>query len=176
MKPNKEAGVVLGVICALTLAGCDTMNHPSQSSATSYNSTYDNSGYGSANQNYRDNQPIIYSGYGVVQSIELVRQSSQGDQDGVGLGAIAGAVVGGVVGHQVGAGSGNTAATIIGAVGGAYLGNELENRQQQQITETYRVTVHMENRTTQTLLLSNNNPGFRAGDRVRISNGVMERY
>ncbi|WP_372597855.1 glycine zipper 2TM domain-containing protein [Amphritea sp.] len=176
MKPNKEAGVVFGVICALTLAGCDTMNHPSQSSATSYNSTYDNSGYGSANQNYRDNQPIIYSGYGVVQSIELVRQSSQGDQDGVGLGAIAGAVVGGVVGHQVGAGSGNTAATIIGAVGGAYLGNELENRQQQQITETYRVTVHMENRTTQTLLLSNNNPGFRAGDRVRISNGVMERY
>lgn len=171
MKPNKEAGFVLGVICALILAGCDTMNRPS-----SNNSTYDNSSYGSANQDYRDNQPIIYSGYGVVQSIELVRQSSQGDQGGVGLGAIAGAVVGGVVGHQVGAGSGNTAATIIGAVGGAYLGNELENRQQQQITEAYRVTVHMENRTTQTLLLSNNNPGFRAGDRVRISNGVMERY
>jgi len=176
MNRIKSTGTVVGLICALMLAGCDTMNAPSRSSGTYNNGTYDNSGYGSTNQY---NQPTIYSGYGIVQSIELVRQDSQDNQgiggSGVGLGAVAGAVVGGVVGHQVGSGSGNTAATIIGAVGGAYLGNELENRQQQQYTEAYRVTVRMENRTTQTLLLSNN-PGFRVGDRVRISNGVMERY
>ncbi|SEG88699.1 glycine zipper 2TM domain-containing protein [Marinobacterium lutimaris] len=176
MQPFNRAGAAVGLICALTLAGCETMSRPSHSSgnysSSSYNSNYDDSRYGYRNQN---NQPTIYSGYGVVQAIELVRQGSQGDQGGVGLGAIAGAVVGGVVGHQVGKGRGNTAATIIGAVGGAYLGNELENRQQQQITEAYRVTVRMENRTTQTLLLSNN-PGFRVGDRVNISNGVMERY
>lgn len=176
MKRIKVAGAVLGLICALMLSGCDTMNRPSQSSGTN-NSTYDSSRYGSTSQN---DQPTIYSGYGVVQSIEFVRQDNQGNQgiggSGVGLGAIAGAVVGGVVGHQVGSGSGNTAATIVGVVGGAYLGNELENRQQQQITEAYRVTVRMENQTTQTLLLNNNNPGFRAGDRVRISNGVIERY
>jgi outer membrane lipoprotein SlyB len=76
----------------------------------------------------------------------------------------------------VGSGSGSTAATIIGAAGGAYIGHELENRPQQQTADVFSVRVRMENGSTQTLLLSNNNPGFRVGDRVRISNGVMERY
>jgi outer membrane lipoprotein SlyB len=162
MKMMNGLGLVLGLMAVLMLGGCETRNYPSQASDYSTG-------------NYRTgDQPTIYSGYGVVQSIELVRQDSGGS--GVGMGTIAGAVVGGVVGSQVGSGSGSTAATIIGAAGGAYIGHELENRPQQQTADVFSVRVRMENGSTQTLLLSNNNPGFRVGDRVRISNGVMERY
>ncbi|MBY4675014.1 glycine zipper 2TM domain-containing protein [Marinobacterium arenosum] len=166
MKLMYGLGSVLGLMTVLILGGCETMHNPSNRSDYG-TSDYRSSDYGSGNQ-------TIYSGYGVVQSIELVRQESSGS--GVGVGTIAGAVVGGVVGSQVGSGRGSTAAAIIGAAGGAYLGHELENRQQTQTADIYRVRVRMENGHTQTLLLSNNNPGFRVGDRVRISDGVMERY
>ncbi|NVK40997.1 MAG: glycine zipper 2TM domain-containing protein [Oceanospirillaceae bacterium] len=149
------------------LGGCETLNTPS------YRSDSGTSGYRSSDYG-RGNQTINYSGYGVIQSIEGERQVGGGS--GVGMGTIAGAVVGGVVGSQVGSGRGSTAATIVGAAGGAYIGHELENRQRQQTAEVYRIRVRMENGSTQTLLLSDNNPGFRVGDRVRISNGVMERY
>ena len=49
----------------------------------------------------------IYTGYGVVQAVELVKL----DRSGLGVGTLAGAVVGGLVGSQVGSGSGKTAAT-----------------------------------------------------------------
>ncbi|MFC6672113.1 glycine zipper 2TM domain-containing protein [Marinobacterium aestuariivivens] len=170
MKLRYGFGSVLALITVLMLGGCETLNNPSYRS-DSGTSDYRSSDYGNGYQT------TIYSGYGVIQSIELVRQDS-GDSggSGVGMGTIAGAVVGGVVGSQVGSGSGSTAATIIGAAGGAYIGHELENRPQEQTAEVFRVRVRMENGSMQTLLLSNNNPGFRVGDRVRISNGVMERY
>lgn len=167
MKLRYGFGSALALMTVLMLGGCETLNNPS------YRSDYGTSD-GRSSDYGRGNQTTIYSGYGVIQSIELVRQDSGGS--GVGLGTIAGAVVGGVVGSQVGSGSGSTAATIIGAAGGAYVGHELENRPQQQTADVFSVRVRMENGSTQTLLLSNNNPGFRVGDRVRISNGVMERY
>jgi outer membrane lipoprotein SlyB len=117
----------------------------------------------------------INSGYGVVQSIELVKQSDNGIAgSGIGLGTIAGAVVGGVVGNQVGSGRGNTAATVIGAAGGAYIGHELENRQQQK-PDAYKVTVRLEDGSYQALTQSTN-ADLRVGDRVRMENGVLRRY
>jgi outer membrane lipoprotein SlyB len=182
MKLMYGIGSGLALLTVLMLGGCEAMNSPSNSSVygTSDNrSDYDTSDYRSPDyreSEYGNRNQTIYSGYGVVQSIELVRQESSGNGgDGVGIGTIAGAVVGGVVGNQVGSGSGNTAATIIGAAGGAYVGHQLENRQQTQTADAYSVRVRMENGSTQTLLL-NNNPNLRAGDRVRISNGVIERY
>ncbi|WP_020680867.1 glycine zipper 2TM domain-containing protein [Marinobacterium rhizophilum] len=184
MKLMYGFGSALALLAVLMLGGCETMNNRSNSSGygTSDNrSDYGRTDYRSSDNRSSDygadNQTTIYSGYGVVQSIELVRQeSSANGSGGVGMGTIAGAVVGGVVGSQVGSGRGSTAATIIGAAGGAYIGHELENRQQtQQVTDVYSVRVRMENGVTQTLLLSNN-PDLRVGDRVRISNGVMERY
>lgn len=153
IKTMNKFGSVLGIIAILTPGAC----------ATEY--TPPNTPYGGIAR-----PGIAYSGYGVVQSVELVKQ----DNNGAGLGTIAGAVVGGVVGNQVGAGRGNTAATVIGAAGGAYIGHELENRQQQN-AEAYKITVRMENGSYQTLMYSTN-PGFRVGDRVRFENSVLQRY
>ncbi|MDO8466518.1 MAG: glycine zipper 2TM domain-containing protein, partial [Gallionella sp.] len=143
-----------------TLGACADMNSPSSSGATYPQST---------------NSGGVYSGYGVVQSIELVRQGSAGiGGSGIGAGTIAGAVVGGILGNQVGGGQGKTAATVIGAAGGAYAGHELEKRSQQQ-SDAYKFTIRMQDGSYQTLTQTTN-PDIRVGDRVRIDNGVARRY
>lgn len=156
-------GSVLGLSAVLALGGCGTTNPPANPYGTG--STYPQSTYSDG----------IRSGYGVVQSIELVRQDSAGiGGTGIGLGTIAGAVVGGVVGSQVGKGDGSTAATVIGAAGGAYAGHELEKRSRQQ-TDAYKFTIRMNDGSYQTLMQSTN-PDIRVGDRVQIDNGVVRRY
>ena len=116
----------------------------------------------------------IYSGYGRVESIDSAPQDNQGvGGTGIGLGSVAGAVIGGVAGRQVGSGSGNTAATIAGAAGGAYIGHQLEKRKQAE--NAYRITVRMENGDYQTLIQPSIGD-LRVGDRVRIDNGVLQRY
>lgn len=142
------------------LAGCETMNQPGYG--------YDQASTYRQSSNSRDS----YSMYGIVHSIELVRQERAGST--IGLGTLAGAVVGGIVGNQIGSGKGNTAATVVGAAGGAYVGHELENRNQQQ-ADAYRVTVRMENGSNQTLM-QDMSGDIRVGDRVRIENGVARRY
>lgn len=158
MKSLNTLGTLLGAIAILGLAGCSSMNTaPVQSS-----SEVTRSGN-------------VYSGYGVVQSIELVQHEKSGiGGSGIGLGTIAGAVIGGVVGNQIGGGSGKTVATVVGAAGGGYVGHEIENRQQ-QTEDTYKITVRMDDGSHQSLLQSTNS-GFRVGDRVRFNNGVLERY
>lgn len=114
-----------------------------------------------------------YPLYGVVKSIERVRQQNQGiGGSGIGLGTIAGAVVGGIVGNQIGAGTGITVATVAGAAGGAYVGHEIEGRQQ---NDAYRITVRLEDGATQ-VLTQNSDSGLRVGDRVRLDNGGIQRY
>lgn len=167
MKTMNKFGAMVGAVAVLTLGGCATTSDPFNTStpATHYPETV--------------NTGNAYSGYGVVQSIDLVQQGNTARTGiggtGIGIGAIAGAVVGGVLGNQVGSGTGNTVATVAGAAGGAYIGNELENRQQKQTVDVYRFTVRMENGSYQTLTQSTNT-GFRVGDRVRIDNGSMQRY
>ena len=167
MTTMNKFGAVLGVVGVLTLGGCETMSDPFNTSSpgTAYPGTV--------------NSGNAYSGYGVVQAIDLV-QGNTGNTgiggSGIGIGTIAGAVIGGVLGHQVGSGRGNTVATVAGAAGGAYVGHELENRQQQQRTaDVYRFTVRMEGGSYQTLT-QNTNGGFRVGDRVRIDNGYLQPY
>ena len=119
--------------------------------------------------------PSAYTGYGVVQSIELVRQEAAGiGGSGIGVGAVAGAVVGGILGNQVGGGSGKTVATVLGAAGGAYAGNEMEKRNKAQV-DAYKVTIRMSNGAYQTLTQPVTND-IRVGDRVRIDGGVAKRY
>ena len=116
----------------------------------------------------------VYSQYGVVQSIELVRQDVA--HNNIGAGTIAGAVVGGILGHQVGGGSGNTAATVLGAAGGAYVGNRLEkNNQGTQSVDAYKISIRMNNGTYQTITQTSD-ADIRVGDRVQIDNGVARRY
>lgn len=147
---------MLGLIAILALGACSTPNAPPNTSNTGVT---------------RSNNPQ----YGVVQSIELVKQDNSGIVgSGIGVGTIVGAVVGGVVGNQVGGGRGKTAATVIGAAGGAYAGHELENRQQQK-ADAYKITVRMEDGAYQTLT-QDTDTRLRVGDRVRIENGVLQRY
>lgn len=164
MKTMHKFGAVLGVVGVLTLGGCETMNDPYRSSSpgTSYPGPV--------------NSGNAYSGYGVVQSIDLVQQGNTGiGGSGVGIGTIAGAVIGGVLGNQVGSGTGRTVATVAGAAGGAYVGHELENRQQQRTADVYRFTIRMDSGSYQTLT-QNTSTGFRVGDRVRLDNGYLQRY
>lgn len=153
----------IGFATALTLGACANME--TQGDAYRSGSEYPQPIYSSG----------AYSGYGVVQSIDLVRQDNAGiGGSGIGAGTIAGAVVGGIIGNQVGAGQGKTAATVIGAAGGAYAGHELEKRNQQQ-SDAYKFTIRMNDGHYQTVTQSTNDD-IRVGDRVRVDNGVARRY
>lgn len=140
MAAMNRFGSVIGLFIVLTLGACGTVGYP----------TTDNTS----------------SGYGVVQSIELVKQ---GDSS-MGVGTIAGGVVGGVLGSQVGSGTGQTAATIGGAAAGAYIGHQMEKGK----GDVYKFTIRMDNGTYQTLTQSTST-NFRVGDRVRIENGILSR-
>lgn len=157
MKTMNKVGSVLGLAALLALGGCETMTPANNSNA---GTGYPQSNYGGG----------AYTGYGVVQSIDLVRQG----HSGIGAGAVVGAVVGGILGHQVGSGQGNTAATVLGAAGGAYAGNELEKRNQPQ-ADAYQFTIRMHDGSYQTVTQTSIDD-IRVGDRVRIDNGVVRRY
>lgn len=158
MTTMNRFGAVLALAGLMALGGCETMSNPNaaSSSGTAYPAN-------------------VYSGYGVVQSIELVKQGSGGiGGSGIGIGTIAGGVIGGVLGSQVGQGRGQTAAAIGGAAAGAYAGHELEKRQQ-QTADAYKFTIRMDDGAYQTLTQSTSD-NLRVGDRVKIENGVMQRY
>ncbi len=103
---------------------------------------------------------------GVVESTRAISTAAQGS----GVGAVGGAVVGGVLGHQVGGGRGRDVATVLGALGGAFAGNQIEG--QVKATHSYEITVRLDNGSIQTLHQSEQ-PGWQAGDRVKIVNGVL---
>ena len=103
-----------------------------------------------------------------VEAVNVVQVSGDGSYLGTG----AGAVVGGLLGNQVGSGSGRTAATVAGAVGGAIAGREIERNANTK--QRYEVVVRYANGATQTIPYENN-PGFRPGDRVKVSDGVLIR-
>jgi len=156
MKTMNKAGSVLALAALLTLGGCQNMNPANTYDA---GAAYPQSNYGGG----------AYTGYGVVQSIDLVRQGSTG----IG-GAIVGGVLGGIIGHQVGGGQGNTAATVLGAAGGAYAGNQIEKRNQPQ-ADAYKFTIRMRDGSYQTVTQTTIDD-IRVGDRVQIDNGVVRRY
>ncbi len=163
MKIVNYFGCISGLVAALALTGCAELTTPT---ATSGSAAAAPQAVGAISAR---------PGVGVVRSIEAVQQEVAGIAGtGVGAGTVVGGVVGGVVGSQVGQGSGKTAATVLGAAAGAYAGHELEKRNQQQ-TPAYRITVRMGDGSAQTVTQSTN-PDIRVGDRVRIDNGVAQRY
>lgn len=109
------------------------------------------------------------SGYGTVQSVETV---SRQDSNNL-VGTLGGAVVGGLLGHQIGSGTGNTVATLAGAAGGAAAGNQVQrNMNNSRARQAYRITVRMDDGSTQTLL-QDSAPGVQRGDHVRLANGAL---
>jgi outer membrane lipoprotein SlyB len=104
-----------------------------------------------------------------VEAVNVVEVAGSGNY----LGTAAGAVVGGLLGNQIGSGSGRKAATVAGAVAGGVVGNNVQRNQNQ--SQRYEVVVrYTGNGATQTLQYEND-PGFRAGDAVRVNNGVLSR-
>ena len=153
---------LLGPVAVLTLSACTALNPqaPAPYPQTTYQTNGNNQGYS--------------NDYGVVTAIETTQAEYQGIAGtGYGLGTVAGAVLGGVAGNQVGKGSGNTAATIAGSAGGAYIGHQIEKRNQP--APGYAITIRMANGSSKTL--NQASPGdLRVGDRVRLENGVFQRY
>jgi outer membrane lipoprotein SlyB len=147
-------------VMVLTLAACGT---PSQT-MSSYPS-------GPATTTAASTTSSSATGYGVVESINLVQQQQQ--RSGLGLGTVAGAVVGGVLGNQIGSGRGRTAATIAGAAGGGLAGRQMEgNMAAAGQGQAYQVTVRMDNGAMQTLTQTTQ-PSVQIGDRVRLADGAI---
>lgn len=163
MTTMNRVGPMLGLAAVLALGACTTANPPGTTGSYS-----DYPYQGSAEPR------AVYDGDGVVESIESVPQAYQGvGGTGYGLGTLAGAVIGGVAGSQVGSGRGSTAAAIAGTAGGAYIGHQLEKRN--QAADAYLVTIRMQNGSYQKLTLTSTGD-LRVGDRVRVENGVIQRY
>lgn len=101
--------------------------------------------------------------------VESVRQIAE-PGSGTGVGAIGGAVAGGVLGHQVGNGRGKDVATVLGAIGGAIAGHQVERHVRK--TASYEIEVRFEDGTTRTFTQPTE-PVWRAGDKVKVVNGVI---
>lgn len=106
---------------------------------------------------------------GNVTNIETFATSSRTS----GGGAILGVIVGGALGNQVGKGDGRKAATVVGAVAGGIAGNEIEKRNKRD-EEFYRVSVRFDNGTSAQYDYNDIND-LRVGDRVRVTNGQINR-
>ena len=111
--------------------------------------------------------PVALGRQGVVTGIHEVTQQG----DATGAGALVGGVLGGVLGHQVGGGHGNTAATVLGAVGGAVAGNLVEKNAGSK--KSYQVAVRFNDGQNQ-VFNANGYPSLRAGDRVKVVNGILQ--
>jgi outer membrane lipoprotein SlyB len=110
----------------------------------------------------------ICNNCGTVEAVNLIEVKGEGSY----LGTIGGGVVGALLGSQVGGGNGRTAAQIAGALGGAYAGRAIEGNA--RASNHYEVLVRLENGTAQTVTFAAE-PGYRVGDKVKISDGAIVR-
>lgn len=157
--PVKPAAKLLALLPLLALSACANLGLPTGTTTSTPTAPPQATSTGT-----------IYTGYGVVQAIELVKL----DRSALGVGTIAGAVVGGLVGSQVGSGSGKTAATVLGAAGGAYLGHEMEKQGQAQL-DAYKFIIRMQDGTLQTVTQAGP-MDVRVGDRVWVDGNGVRRY
>ncbi|AMO25205.1 hypothetical protein UC35_02205 [Ramlibacter tataouinensis] len=90
------------------------------------------------------------------------------------VGTIIGGIVGGVLGNQIGSGGGKGAATVLGAIGGAAVGSHMAggNRVYNTGGPVYRIWVQTDSGAMRTFDVSATG-NLRAGDRVRIENGLI---
>jgi outer membrane lipoprotein SlyB len=110
----------------------------------------------------------ICSACGTVEAINIVEVKGDGNY----LGTIGGGIIGAALGNQVGGGNGKTIATIAGAIGGAFAGRAIEG--QVKKTTHHEVLVRLQNGGTQTASFESD-PGYRIGDKVRITDGILTR-
>ena len=103
----------------------------------------------------------------VIEEVREVEKAGQAS----GAGAVGGAVVGGVLGHQMGAGRGKDVATVLGVLGGGLAGNTIEKNAKK--TVEYQIIIRYED-GTKGLFTQATPPSWRAGDKVKVINGVIQ--
>jgi len=118
-----------------------------------------------------NNSSQASTGYGVIESVQVV----QGENRTSGAGAILGGLVGAVAGSQIGSGGGRTAATVAGGVAGAAVGNRVESNRNAGGQEMYQINVRMDNGEYRAVT-QDSAYDLRVGNRVRIVDGRVYRY
>ena len=103
----------------------------------------------------------------VIEEVREVEKAGQAS----GAGAVGGAVVGGVIGHQMGGGRGRDVATVLGALGGGLAGNQIEKNAKK--TVEYQIIIRYED-GSKGLFTQATPPSWRAGDKVKVINGVIQ--
>jgi outer membrane lipoprotein SlyB len=122
---------------------------------------------------YPNQQAVAYVEYGRVTNVALVSAGTGPRPSRSAAGGVIGAIVGGLIGNQIGHGGGRDAATVLGAVGGAVVGSNIgRNTTYNAAYPVYRVTVQTDQGMLRTYDV-NATGDLRAGDRVRIENGVI---
>ena len=111
--------------------------------------------------------PAICNTCGRVEAVNVQTVAGEGS----GLGAVAGGVAGALLGNQVGRGTGKKVATVAGAAGGAFAGHQVEKYAKSG--KRYDVVVRMEDGGTRTFPYEAE-PGFSAGQRVRVVEGKLQ--
>jgi outer membrane lipoprotein SlyB len=121
-------------------------------------------------------QPVGYVEYGRVTNVSLISPgTSNVTPNRSAAGTVIGAVVGGLLGNQIGHGGGRAAATVLGATAGAVVGNNIANNNAPRYNASYpvyRISVQTDQGAYRTYDV-NGTGDLRAGDRVRIENGVI---
>lgn len=110
-------------------------------------------------------KPLCYD-CGVVESVREVEKKGEGS----GTGAVVGGIAGGVLGRQTGGGRGRDVMTVLGAIGGAVAGNAIEKNV--KMVKSYEINVRFEDGTSR-VIAQDTAPAWRAGDKVRLINGVI---
>lgn len=150
-------------IAAILIASTAVLSGCASTTSTPYGNSGYNTGYNNAN---------VSSGYGTIDSIQVVRGSGSTS----GGGAVVGGLVGALVGNQVGSGSGRTAATVAGAVGGAAIGNNVEaNRNANSGQDMYQINIRLDNGEYRSVT-QDSVYDLRVGNRVRMVDGRVYRY
>lgn len=154
-------------IAALIVASTAVLSGCASTTSTPYG--YNNAGYNSGyNSGYTSN---VSSGYGTIDSIQVVR----GTASTSGSGAVVGGLVGALVGNQVGSGSGRTAATVAGGVAGAAIGNNVEANRNAHGMDMYQINIRMDNGEWRSVT-QDSAYDLRVGNRVRLVDGRVYRY
>jgi outer membrane lipoprotein SlyB len=150
-------------IAAILVAGTALLTGCASTTSTPYDTRYDGGGGG-----YNTN---VSSGYGTIDSIQVVRGQARTN----GSGAVVGGLVGALVGNQVGSGSGRTAATVAGGVAGAAIGNNVEANRNANGVDMYQINIRMDNGEYRAVT-QDSVYDLRVGNRVRMVDGRVYRY
>lgn len=103
---------------------------------------------------------------GQIESVRELEKKGAATGTGVAIGGIAG----GLLGRQTGNGRGRDAMTVLGAIGGAIAGNEIEKRT--KTVKSYQIDIRFDDGTTR-LITQDTPPAWRAGDRIKLVNGLI---